>query len=81
MGSFSWTMQKEIWDAAIPMYYQKGSIAQSYDLKCRIYNTKQQASSIAVYFMPYMLYGCFWITFRHLLWRVQWLRGFENWCG
>ncbi|KAH7844678.1 hypothetical protein Vadar_030535 [Vaccinium darrowii] len=41
---------KEIWDAVSQTYSQKGNMAQIYDLKCRIHNSKQRESSVAAYF-------------------------------
>ena len=40
----------EIWDAVAQTYSQKENMAQIYDLKCRIHNSKQRDSSIAAYF-------------------------------
>lgn len=41
---------KEIWDAVSQTYSHKGNMAQIYELKCRIHNSKQRESSVAAYF-------------------------------
>lgn len=43
-------MVKEIWDAIAHSYSNRGDCAQIYELKNRIYDTKQQEALVTLYY-------------------------------